>query len=131
MIPSAIDLSASEVVGQPSRTYVLNTKTKRIYSHIDGLEADAQFVLKTLNTERFAYAIYNDQYGVELETLLGQSPDYVKSVLEHRVRDALMADDRFLDIAKFEILEMKDDYISFSVSVLCTHGTVSVESEVR
>lgn len=131
MIPSHYNIEVVEGTGQPSRTYTFCQTTKRIFGRVDGLDAVKQFVSKTLNTERFAYVIYDDQYGIEFEPLLGQSPDYVSSVLEYRITDALTADDRFIGLRNFQIGDIKDDTITFSATVVCTYGTFSIDSGVN
>ena len=126
MLPG-IDLVEEEIL-QPSLTYKLDFKNKRILGLIDGFEAVYQAVIKRLNTERYAYEIYKD-YGVSLETLLGKEFDYVKAVIEHHIKDALLEDERISDVNNFD-LKNDNDKLIVTFDVYSYDGFFSLTKEV-
>jgi phage baseplate assembly protein W len=56
---------------EPSYTYRMDLETSRILNYCDNLEAIKQAIYKILNTERYDYPIYSQNYGIELEELIG------------------------------------------------------------
>lgn len=126
MIPSGASNQPIQLISQPSLTYAMDSETKRIQGKIDGLAAVMQSVRKTLETERFAYVIYDDQYGVEMESLYNKSEDFVQSVLESRLQDAFLNDSRILGFDNFSINAINKDKITFNVNVNTTHGTFTI-----
>lgn len=83
-------------------TYLLNSATKQIESTIDDLEAMKQAVFLMLNIERMDYEIYSDDFGVELDELIGEPIPYVLSELKRRITECLLYDDRIEDVNDFE-----------------------------
>lgn len=119
-----------EEVEQLSKTYCLDFRSKRIIGKIDGLKAVTQSIYKILNTERQSQAIYNEDYGVELERFIGQDEDFVKSDIQRTVTEAILSDDRVVEVINVNIGDLKGDtmYISFDVSTI--YGDISLKSEV-
>ncbi|AZU61082.1 DUF2634 domain-containing protein [Neobacillus mesonae] len=114
------DETIEEVEAQPgpSRTYKLNSETNEIGGFIDGEAALRQFIEKAIRTARFRFLIYDDDYGCELEELLGE--DITQELLEMEIpdiiTDALIYDDRINDVTNFAIDRQGDAvYISFDV----------------
>ena len=61
----------------------------------DGHRAWAQWCVKTVLTERFAYLAYSQNYGTEIETALKQpSRQAVEAELERTITEALLMDPR-------------------------------------
>ena len=61
----------------------------------DGHTAWAQWCVKTVLTERFAYLAYSQNYGTEIETALRQpSRQAVEAELERAITEALLVDPR-------------------------------------
>ncbi len=131
MIPEQdIDLTNLEVETQPSLTYRLDFERKRIGGMVDNEEAIMQLVMKILYTERYAYVIYSSDYGVELERLIGQDYDYIVSDLERTIKEALLVDDRILDIEEFEMEQTGLDTMNASFKVISILGELDFETEV-
>ena len=107
----------------PSRTY--HVKNGRILSQVDGLDSIVQAVDKLLKTERFAYVIYSQNYGVELERFIGQNFDFVKADLERTISDALLVDDRIDHIGDFEMEQTNGNTLS------CRFMVNTIEGEFR
>ncbi len=132
MIPEqAIDLTNLEVENQPSRTYKLDFERKRIGGMIDNEQAIMQMVMKILYTERYAYVIYSSNYGVELERMVGKDYDFIVSDLDRTIREALLVDDRILDVVDFEMVKTGLDTMSAKFKVISILGDANIETEVN
>lgn len=85
---------------------------------VTGSNAWAEWCVKALSSERYKYLIYSDNYGEEIDTLLGKS--YPKKVIESEikrmVKDCLLADKRTASVDDFNFTWI-DDGIIFSCSV--------------
>lgn len=84
-----------EIETQPSRTYALRFDGYPSAGKLDGVEAMKQAIFLALQIERFRFAIYSWNYGIELDALLGQSmTPYLQAKVAKAIEDALLADDR-------------------------------------
>lgn len=115
---------------QPSYTYRVESATKRIAGYTDGLNAMIQAYSKIIQTERYAYPIYNTDYGIELTGLIGQDMDLVLAVLPSRIEDALKADDRTIEIRDLECKAIDNETVDVTCTVLTSEGEVPVHEEV-
>lgn len=131
MVPSGTqNLNSFEINVQPSKTYRLDVKNKRILGNIDNNEAIMQAVMKILNTERYAYVIYSSQYGVELERFLGADFDFVIADLERTIREAILVDDRMISITDFSIEKSGLNELEASFTVNSVFGSTRIGLEV-
>ena len=74
-------------------------------------------IYKILNVERYKYAIYSWNYGIEFYELLGKRRGYVIPELERRITEALMRDDRIYSVSGFSFGWNKQKcFVSFKVS---------------
>ena len=132
MLPQGLHvIDNSSVVESPSKTYKLDLQRKRITGHIDHLEAISQAVHKLFLTERYAWEIYTQAYGVEFESLLGQSTDFVLAILESRIKDAILADDRIRGVDNFKVTKTDTSTIVASCTIITSHGTFEVREELN
>lgn len=92
----------------PSKTYYINRNTNRISGYIDDKDAIIQAIYLILSTERYESVIYNWYYGTEFDSLVGKDRDFVKSELKRRIAEAVLEDDRILDVTDFDISFNKD-----------------------
>lgn len=115
----------------PSYTYKLDLVNKRIYGHIDELQAIKQAIFKILNTERYLNVIYSANYGVELERFIGKNLDFIKSDLQRTLEEALKADDRINGISDFEILEFSGDKLLVKYTVNTILGDINLKGGVK
>lgn len=92
----------------PSKTYYINRNTKRISGYIDDKDAIVQAIYLILSTERYESVIYNWYYGTEFDSLVGKDRDFVRSELKRRIAEAILEDDRILDVTDFDISFNKD-----------------------
>lgn len=119
-----------EIETQPSRTYALRFDGyPSSGSKLDGVEAMKQAIFLALQTERFRYAIYSWNYGIELENLIGESmTPYLQSRVAKSIEDALLADDRVLSVDSFMFVK---SYHSLLVCFTAKTTEGDIESELE
>ena len=114
----------------PSKTYYINRNTNRISGYIDDKDAIVQAIYLILSTERYESVIYNWYYGTEFDSLVGKDRDFVKSELKRRIAEAILEDDRILDVTDFNISFNKD--VANVVFLVETNiGDINVNWEVN
>lgn len=116
MIPNTITPKIIEADIQPSLTYRLDMENHRIMGKIDGVDSVMQAIKKILNTDKYAYEIYDWNYGQQLLKLLGKDFDYVIAEIPRIINDALKQDNRVRDVTDFTF--EKTDYNSLHVTFL-------------
>ena len=115
---------------EPSRTWFIDMKSNRLKGMTDGLEAIKQAVFLILNTERFHFLIFSDNYGSELQGLSGRSGRFVRAEIERRIREALTQDSRISGVT-FEAIEESDEGLTVNFTVTSTEGSFQYTQEVR
>jgi len=128
LIPSSIINIGEdvEIVSQPTYTYYYDTVNKRIIGNIDGKQAMKQAIYKIIETERYEYLIYDWNFGIELESLIGKDILFISAELERIFLEALKQDDRVLSLSDFIIKEESDSiFISFTANT--TEGNIDIE----
>nr|DAT36585.1 MAG TPA: Protein of unknown function (DUF2634) [Caudoviricetes sp.] len=125
-----IDLSQGVIFQEwPTRTYYVDQTTKRIVGMTDGQQAMRQAVEIILNIERFYWQIYSPYFGMQWDGLIGQSPGYVASEIQRRLKDAFSTDDRILGISDFTYTS-DDESLSASFTVNTVYGSVDQTLEI-
>ena len=135
MIPESSNLFVQEDNTEnfeilPSKTYRIDVENRRIVGTTDGSEAVMQFIRKVLSTDKYAYEIYDWYYGNELNKLVGQPYDYVVTRIPNIFREALLVDDRIIDVRNFSFRRSSIDAIIVSCVVDTVYGTIQYEQEV-
>lgn len=95
-------------------------------------DAWGEWCVKALCSERYKYLIYSDNYGEEIDTLLGKSypRKVVESEIRRMVKDCLMVDKRTTSVDNFKFTWI-DDGIMFSCDVKNTIGeTMTISRKV-
>lgn len=95
-------------------------------------DAWGEWCVKALCSERYKYLIYSDNYGEEIDTLLGNSypRKVVESEIRRMVKDCLMVDRRTASVDNFQFTWI-DDGIMFSCDVKNTIGeTMTISRKV-
>ncbi|WP_128896325.1 DUF2634 domain-containing protein [Longirhabdus pacifica] len=113
-----------------SKTYHFNFDTGEMKGFVDSLQAIKQYIRKALCTPRFRYLIYDDQYGSELEELIGKdvSNEFIFAEIPRLVREALIYDDRITDVKDVKVKRQDDAiYVSFQVETYLG----SIQEEVK
>lgn len=130
MIPElGTTITTIEQITMPSKTYRIDEEANRIIGSIDGLGSILQSVKKILNTERYAYVIYDSRYGSELERLIGKPQEYVVADLERSIRAALMTDDRIQGIKDFTT-SIDGTNLTASFTIISIEGNLTYTTEV-
>ena len=132
MIPlSGTNINGNIVVEkQPSLSYKMRLEKERIERNVDGIEAVKQMIYKTLMTDRYRFEIYDWNYGVELDDLLGKPKEFVKAELPRRIEDALIIDDRVEEVTDFEFTDIDKTTLEVKFMVKTIFGNVEAEKEV-
>lgn len=115
---------------QPSRNYRMLIESSRIFGVCDGRKAMEQVIYKILNTERYRYVVYSWNYGIELLDLFGMPVDYVCPVLEKRISEALLQDDRIMEVNNFVFDTSRKGKVCASFTVVSDVGEIKAEKEV-
>lgn len=133
MTPSVDESLNKDFVSQeqkPSLTWKLDLSSNRIKGQIDNKDAIVQAVEKILLTERYAYRIYSWNYGVELQFYIGKDTDFVMADAERTIKEALLQDDRILDIENFAAKLVDLDSVSVSFTVVSVAGNFDYKKEI-
>ncbi|MFD2117248.1 DUF2634 domain-containing protein [Paenibacillus yanchengensis] len=131
MIPSHSDPALQEqyretVQPMPSLTWRIDQERKRITGKIDALDAMKQAVFKILQTDRFWHYIYSDDYGHELKLLIGNHPLTVRSEAVRLLEEALLQDERILDITDMNIT-VEAEQLTIHCTVRTEYGEFAME----
>ena len=128
MIPDN-NLDSLEIVEDIDTTRTYKFTEDNLSGYIDNLEALKQSIYKVLSTEKYKYPIYSFGYGIELESLLGKDPDYVKIELKRRIEECLLEDERIEGVTDFEFSQ-EVDCLYCSFNVISIYGEIAVVKEV-
>lgn len=124
MIPEDIIITA-ESFQQPSFTYKIDFKKKKVVGTIDGLEAVKQAVFLILSTERDYSEIYQD-YGIKIIDMIGKDFPFVVSELKKRITETLKGDDRITEVEEFTFT-YSDDGLLVEFNVITIYGVFHVQ----
>jgi len=113
---------------EPTLTFKI--ENGRIRGKFDEKKAMAQAVNKILETERLVYPIYSDQYGNDLNDLIGKEMGYAKVEAERMIKEALLADDRVVDVDIDEVTEISRDTLEIKGTCVTVYGNIGIDSEV-
>lgn len=133
MIPlSGTNINGNIVIQkQPSLSYKMKLEKERIERTVDGIEAVKQMIYKTLMTDRYRFEIYDWNYGVELDDLLGKPKEFVKAELPRRIEDALIVDDRVEEVTDFEFTDVDKTTLAVKFTVKTIFGDIEADKEVH
>ncbi len=115
------------------RTYRMDLKNKRIVGMVDGIDAAIQSVFKILQTRRFAYLIYDNQYGCDIYNKIGNSnltPGYLDTDMPAMVEDAFLNESMVLGVSDFEYEITDRDGVCVSFVISTIFGDSSFEGVV-
>lgn len=86
----------------PNDTWYIDFEQEVVSGKISDLESVRQAASLILNTERYEFIIFSNQYGIELNDLFGENQQFVMSEIKRRVTEALMQDDRITSVDNFK-----------------------------
>lgn len=113
----------------PTKNYKIDFQKGVIVGFCDDVEALKQAIYIILNTERYEYLIYSDDYGFELNGVIGNDKFLMESELKRRIREALIQDDRIENVDNFTFQYDKDS-VDISFTVFSIYGEISLNKEV-
>lgn len=113
-----------QLTSRPSRTWIIDRKTMQVAYMDEGLESVRQAVEIALNVDRFRWQIYNTNFGNELNDLIGDDADYIKSEFQRMVDDALSVDDRVIDTSDYTF-SVDGDSITITFTVNTVFGQLA------
>ena len=125
-----IDTDGDDESFDDDPTLTFKIENGRIRGKVDEKQAMAQAVNKILETERLIYPIYSDQYGNDLNDLIGKDMGYAKVEAERMIKEALLADDRVVDVDIDEVTEVSRDTLGIKGTCVTVYGNISIDSEV-
>lgn len=114
----------------PTKTYRVDPINRRIVGTVDDKEAVLQFITKVLDTDKYAFEIYDWYYGNELLKLVGHSYDYVVTRIPNIFREALLVDDRIIEVRDFIFTKLNIDAVHVECVVDTVYGAIAYEQEV-
>lgn len=107
----------------PSHTF--RVTESGIEGTVDGLEAVVQAARLALQTPRYHFQIFSEDYGSQLEELVGKPRKYTEGVLEELITETLLEDDRILGVRDFS-QQFRGEKAEASFTLETTLGTVSM-----
>lgn len=117
---------------QPTKTFKMNLNTEdSVTGYTDEQDAMLQAIYKILNTERYKYVMYSWNYGIELNDLFGEPITYAVPELERRISEALLQDDRILEVTDFEFDTSQKGSVHVTFVANTIYGEINVEKEVN
>lgn len=131
MIPSQDTLNTTIIEApQASTTYRIKYNEDRVVGTIDEVEAVKQAIYLILSTERYAFPIYNWDYGVEFVDLYGMDKRLAIPEIQRRIREALLQDARILTVDNFNFESDRGKlHVTFTVTTM--YGNLDGEAEVN
>lgn len=102
----------------------------RIGGKIDGQEAMIQAISKIMETERSAYPIYSEDYGNDLDELIGKNFDFAETEIERVLEEALEEDERVTGVSVDAIEETDSASLLVTATVSTIYGELEVTQEV-
>jgi hypothetical protein len=126
-LPEDIELEDIDEEDLPTNTFL--AYEDQIAGMDDNLAAMRQAVHIILTTKRFNYQIYTENFGIELDDLIGEEPDYIESVFPDRIREAFSIDDRILSEQNY-VFNTVGDTMTISFDVVTVFGTFNEEVEI-
>lgn len=114
----------------PTRTYRIDKVNNRIIGMIEERDAVFQFIEKVLRTDKYAWEIYDWYYGNELLKLVGHSFDYICTRIPNIFKEALLVDDRIVDVRDFKFTQTTLDSMTVTCVVDTVYGSIEYEQEV-
>ena len=138
MLPAYSDIMTDEgnfeELNEPSYTYRMritdDKDDERILGFADELEAVKQAAYKIINTERYQYMIYSWDYGIELKDLFGEPVDYCIPIIQKRITEALLQDNRIDSVDSFTFNASKKHIVACTFTVHSVFGDFSLDKEV-
>ena len=130
-LPQNVGINASlEYTELPTTTFIIDWSSRQIVGIGTGLDAMRQAVEIILANERFRWQIYDSNFGVELEGLIGDDLDYIKAEIPRRIEEAFSVDSRILSVDNYVFTETSPGVLSVSFDVQTVYGAIQEEVSI-
>ena len=130
-LPKNVGINASlEYTELPTTTFIIDWSSRQIAGIGTGLDAMRQAVEIILANERFRWQIYDSNFGVELEGLIGDDLDYIKAEIPRRIEEAFSVDSRILSVDNYVFTETSPGVLSVSFDVQTVYGDIQEEVSI-
>lgn len=127
-LPENVGLSTQlQYVDLPTNTFLIDWSSNQISGMDSGLPAMRQAVEIILNSERFRWQIYNSNFGVELEGLIGEEAAYIESELPRIIDDAFSVDNRIISVDNYAFVDDGRGNLTVTFDVETVYGTIQEE----
>lgn len=131
MIPEGNSVDEElEEVEEPTKTWLLDFEAGRVVDMTDGLQAIQQAVFMALSTSRYEQLIFSEEYGSELDSLIGSNPVFIESEIRRMIEEALMPDDRISGVEDLTV-DYKGDELLARFTVVSSYGEFDAEQVVK
>jgi len=117
------------VAEQSSHTWYLDIDRNIVSGFTDNLDAMKQAIYLILETERYQYAIFSWNYGVELLDLFGRQISFVAPELKRRISEALLQDKRIRRIDNFDF-KVARNIVTVTFTAITIYGNLPIERAV-
>ena len=131
MIPNTVTPKILEATIQPSLTYKIDTINKHLSNKIDGKEAVLQAIEKILDTDKYAYEIYDWNYGQQLLKLLGKDMSFCETEIPRIISEALLQDDRIKEVTDYQFKQTDINSLTVSFLVKTIFGQLDYIREIK
>lgn len=129
-IDNSIDTTIKQVT-LSSKTYKLTNENTRINGYVDNIESIKQAIYHILGVERYSCLIYDDNYGVEFEQYIGKDIEFVSATIENTLREALIQDNRIIDVVVTNITKNNIDSVAVDFNVTTVSGDIIMEVDIN
>jgi hypothetical protein len=132
MLPAVNPLLTQDIefVEVPTHTFYLDKDNKVCHGCTDSLRAMEQAIYLVLRTERYKYAIFSWNYGIELEDLFGMPISWVIPEAKRRIQEALLNDTRIKSVDNFGFSAGKGELLA-SFTAHTIFGDLPIETGVN
>lgn len=137
ILPSFMDVEIQEATAAATaldmpREYGIDFSTGQLTGKIvEGLEAIKVWIWNCLHTERYRYAIYSWQYGVEYEQYIGETitDEYLQSDCQVETEEAMLVNPYITGITDFSAT-LEGSVLRIVFTVETTLGDMEVDAYV-
>lgn len=112
-----------------AKTFKVDPDSGRIRVLVDELDSVKQAVRIMLSVPRFQHEIFSRNFGHDLQDLIGKPLDYVLGDVRRMIREALMIDERIIDVDDFTINKVGEN-LQVKFKVVSIYGDFIEERSV-
>lgn len=103
----------------------------RINGYVENIEAIRQAIYHILSVERYAYLIYSENYGVELQQYIGKDLSYIEATIGDTLKEALTYDLRIIDVVVNSIQKVASDIVLVNFTANTIYGNLILEVNIN